>query len=411
MNQLLQKRMVTCIRLIAIAAFTVGLCGAPISTVFAADGWFTTWAGPAQDPGVSGSTFPPDTTIREAVWGNFFGDSVRIKFSNLYGTTPLAIGTASIGIKLNVNDQTISPATLRALTFGGKPSVSVPPGGVVLSDVVALKVPQVTDLEVSIYLPNGSGESVMYPGSKKTTYIGSGDQTLAYSMNFTSTSANGFFIAAVETHSTTGAGVVAAVGDSIVAGGGSTGQNTKWSDRLAVRLQSFSSPHKLSVLGLGIGGNRTLSGALSNPAALARFDSDVLGMAGLTHIIMADGINDLGSSATNPGGPPFPEDVENGLRQLVERAHARGVKVIGTTMGPAWGFRGYENIDSKRLAYNLWVRTVGVTILDGLIDFDAVLNDPSNPSHMLPQYLTDGIHPNNAGHQAMADAIDLNLFQ
>ena len=171
----------------------------------AADGWFTTWAGPAQDPGTSGSTFPPDTTIREAVWGNFFGDSVRVKFSNLYGTTPLVIGTASIGIKLNVNDQTIAPATLKALTFGGKPSVSVPPAGVVLSDVVALKVPQVTDLEVSIYLPNGSGESVMYPGSKKTTYIGSGDQTLAYSMNFTSTSANGFFLAAVETHSATGA--------------------------------------------------------------------------------------------------------------------------------------------------------------------------------------------------------------
>ena len=115
MNQLLQKRMVTGIRLIAIGAFTIGLCGTPISTVFAADGWFTTWAGPAQDPGTSGSTFPPDTTIREAVWGNFFGDSVRVKFSNLYGTTPLVIGTASIGIKFNVNDQTISPATLRAL--------------------------------------------------------------------------------------------------------------------------------------------------------------------------------------------------------------------------------------------------------------------------------------------------------
>jgi lysophospholipase L1-like esterase len=411
MKHLLQAYATTGARLVALGVIAVALCAAPISSVLAGDGWLTTWAGPAQDPGTTGSTFPPDTTIREAVWGDFFGDSVRVKLSNLYGTTALAIGSASIGIKFNVNDQTISPATLRALTFGGKPSVSVPPGGVVLSDEVALKVPQVTDLEVSIYLPNGSPESVMYPGSKKTTYIGSGDQTQAYSMDFTSTSANGFFLAAVETHSVTGAGVVAAVGDSIVAGGGSTGQNTKWSDRLAVRLQSFSAPHKLSVLGLGIGGNRMLSGALSNPAALARFDSDVLGMAGLTHIIMADGINDLGLSATNPSGPPFPEDVENGLRQLVERAHARGVKVIGTTMGPAWGFRGYENIDFKRLAYNQWIRTVGVTILDGLIDFDAVLNDPSNPSHMLPQYLTDGIHPNNAGHQAMADAIDLNLFQ
>jgi len=411
MQQLLQSHATPWVRLVALFAVTVALFGAPTATVVAADGWFTTWAGPAQDPGAAGSTFPPDTTIREPVWGNFFGDSVRVKFSNLYGTAPLAIGAASIGIKLNVNDQTISPGTLKALTFGGKASVSVPPGGVVLSDVVALKVPPTVDLEVSIYLPNGSGESVMYPGSKKTTYIGSGDQTLAYSMNVATTSASGFFLAAVEAHAATGAGVVAAVGDSIVAGGGSTGQNTKWSDRLALRLQSFSSPQKLSVLGLGIGGNRMLSGALSNPAALARFDSDVLGMAGLTHIILADGINDLGQSATNPSGPPFPEDVENGLRQLVERAHARGVKVIGTTMGPAWGFRGYENIDFKRLAYNEWMRTVGVTILDGLIDFDAVLNDPANPSHMLPQYLTDGIHPNNAGHQAMADAIDLNLFQ
>jgi lysophospholipase L1-like esterase len=407
--KLLQRHAIARMRNIALLAIAF-LC-APISVALAGDGWFTTWAGPAQDPGATSSTFPADTTIREAVWGNFAADSLRVKFSNLYGTAPLAIGAASIGIRYGTNDQVISPGTLRAVTFGGKTSVSVPPGGVVLSDIVALKAPPLTDFEISIYLPNGSGESVMYPGSKKITYIGSGDQTPAYNMSSTSTSANGYFLASVEAHSMTGGGVVAAVGDSIVAGGGSTGENTKWSDRLAVRLQGLSLPGKFSVLGLGIGGNRLLSGALGNPAALARFDTDVLGMAGLTHIIMADGINDLGLSASNPSAPPFPEDVETGLRQLVERAHARGVKVIGTTMGPAWGFRGYENIDSKRLAYNQWIRTVGVTILDGLIDFDAVLNDPNNPSHMLPQYLTDGIHPNNAGHQAMADSIDLNLFK
>jgi lysophospholipase L1-like esterase len=411
MRQQLQKRMSTSMRLVALGVLAIALCVVPLSAAFAGDGWFTTWAGPAQDPGATGSTFPANTTIRQAVWGDFFGDSLRVKFSNLYGTTALAIGSASIGIRFAANDQIVQPGALRALTFGGKSSVSVPPGGVVLSDVVALKVPALTDLEVSIYLPNGSGEAVRYPGSKKITYIGSGDQTQASSMDYTSTSTNGFFLAAVEAHSATGAGVVAALGDSIVAGGGSTGENTKWSDRLAARLQGFSAPRKLSVLGLGIGGNRMLSGALGNPAALARFDSDVLGMAGLTHIILADGINDLGSSASNPSGPPSAEDVEYGLRQLVDRAHARGVKVIGTTMGPAWGFLGYENIDFKRLAYNQWIRTVGVTILDGLIDFDAVLNDPANPSHMLPQYLTDGIHPNNAGHQAMADAISLSLFQ
>jgi lysophospholipase L1-like esterase len=295
------------------------------------------------------------------------------------------------------------------LTFGGKTTFDIPPHGMALSDPVSLAVPAMSDVVVSIYLPSGSGEAVSYPGATKTTYIGSGDQTQSNDFVQTSTSGNGFFLGSVEVHSTSGVGVVAAVGDSITQGVGSTGENNRWSDRLAVRIETAAT-QPLGVLGLGIAGNQLLAGALTNPAALARFDRDVLGMAGLTHIIMADGINDLGSTANNPSLPPNAEDVEYGLRQLVSRAHARGVKVIGTTMGPAWGFRGYENIDSKRLAYNQWIRTVGITILDGLIDFDAVLNDPSNPSHMLPLYLTDGIHPNNAGHQAMADAVNLNLF-
>jgi lysophospholipase L1-like esterase len=136
-------------------------------------------------------------------------------------------------------------------------------------------------------------------------------------------------------------------------------------------------------------------------------------MAGLTHIILYDGINDLGSTAltATPNAPPLAEDVEYGLQQLVERAHARGVKVIGTTMGPDFWFRGYENVESKRLAFNAWVRAEGVKLMDGLIDFDAVLRDPNNPSHMRPEFLTDGIHPNNAGAQAMADAINLLLFR
>jgi lysophospholipase L1-like esterase len=203
------------------------------------------------------------------------------------------------------------------------------------------------------------------------------------------------------------------VGDSITQGVGATVQNGRWSDRLAARLQSLSDPHHMGVLGLGIAGNRVLSGATTNPSALARFDRDVLGMAGLTHVILADGINDLGSTAltATPLGPPLATDVEYGLRQLVDRAHARGIKVIGTTMGPAWGFRGYENVEPKRLAFNDWMRTEGVKIVDGLVDFDAVLRDPANPSHMRPEFLTDGIHPNNAGHQAMADAVNLLLFR
>ena len=392
-------------RLFAFAVLFVAALGARA----ASDGWMTSWAGPAQDPGATASTFPADTTVRNIVFNAFAGNAMRVKFSNAFGTQPLVIGAASIGYAVDGASNRANMPT--AITFGGKPSVSVPQGGVVLSDDIPLKVPPEMDLAISIYLPSGSGESVMYPGAQHTTFIGSGDQTLASAMNVSSTSANGFFLSSLEVRPFNPAGVIAALGDSIVAGGGSTGEETKWTDRLTIRLQSTPTMNAMSVLGLGIGGNRLLSGATTNPSALARFDTDVLGMAGLTHVILADGINDLGASAANPSAPPFPQDVEYGLRQLVERAHARGVKVIGTTMGPAWGFRGYEAIDSKRLAYNAWMRTVGVTIVDGLIDFDAVLNDPSNPSHMLPQYLTDGIHPNNAGHQAMADAVDLSLFR
>ena len=372
--------------------------------------WFTAWAGPQQDPGATASTFVAGTTIREAVWATLGGNKVRVKLSNLYGAQPLVIGAASVALK--ATDSSVVPGSVRALTFGGQAGITVPIQGIVLSDAVDLEVPALTDVSISIYLPSGSGESAQYPGSKKITYIGAGggDQTQSVTFTSTTTSANGYFVSSVEVHNRRGTGVVACVGDSIVAGGGTDAENLKWSDRLAARINGAPYFLEKGVLGLGISGNRVLSGATSNPAALARFDRDVLGMAGLTHIIMADGINDLGSTATTPTLPPNPEDVEYGLRQLVARAHARGVKVIGTTMGPAWGFRGYENIDFKRLAYNAWMRTVGVKIVDGLVDFDKLLNDPNNPSHMLPQYLTDGIHPNDAGHQAMANYINLRLF-
>jgi len=374
--------------------------------------WFTAWAGPQEDPGATASTFVAGTTIREAVWATLGGNKVRVKFSNLYGSQPLVIGTASVALK--GTDSTVVPGSLRALTFGGQAGITVPITGIVVSDAVDLDVPALTDVSVSVYLPSGSGESAQYPGSKKITYIGAGggDQTQAVTFTSTTTSANGYFVSSVEVRNRRGTGVVACVGDSITAGGGTDAENLKWSDRLAARINSPPNHLEKGVLGLGINGNRLLSGATSNPAGLARFDRDVLGMAGLTHVIMADGINDLGANAlTNPALPPNAEDVEYGLRQIVARAHARGIKVIGTTMGPAWGFRGYENIDFKRLEYNAWMRTVGVKIVDGLVDFDKLLNDPNNPSHMLPQYLTDGIHPNDAGHQAMANLVNLKLLE
>jgi lysophospholipase L1-like esterase len=374
------------------------------------------------------TTLPASTvgvTLREPAWLTVGGDHVRVKFSNaMNSTAALSISSASIGIRSA--GSSVNPATLRPITFGGKISVDVPVQGTVLSDPVDLAVPALTDVSISVFLappPLPATLSTIaltqYPGSRKVTAVfAGGDATLSADMPAGSTTlGNGYFVSSVEVHAPAARGSVACVGDSITAGVGSDAENLKWSDRLAARLAALPESRQLGVLGLGIAGNRVLSGATGNPAALARFDRDVLGMAGLTHVILADGINDLGSTALTPLLPPNAEDVEAGVRQLVERAHARGIKVIATTMGPAADFRNYQFIEFKRLAYNQWLRTEGVKLVDGLVDFDAVLADPVLRDSigavvMKPALASgDGIHPNDAGHQAMADAIDLLLLK
>ncbi len=408
-----------------VRSLAVFLAVAPLAATAAADRaaadvrneWVTAWAGPQQS---TTATLPASTTgvtLREPVWLTIGGDGVRVKFSNaMNSTAALTISSASIGIKST--GSSVDPATLRPITFGGKSSVDVPVQGAVLSDPVDLAVPALTDVSISIFLASPPAALTQYPGSRKiTTVFAGGDATLSADLpSPTTTLTNGYLVSSVEVHNASARGVVACVGDSIVAGGGTDAENLKWSDRLAARLAALPAPRQLGVLGLGIGGNRVLSGATTNPAALARFDRDVLGMAGLTHVILADGINDLGSTALSPSSPPFADDVAEGIRQLVERAHARGIKVIATTMGPTTPFRNYQFIESKRLAYNQWLRTEGVKLVDGLVDFDAVLADPVlrdsvGAVMMKPAYFTDGIHPNDAGHQALADAIDLLLLK
>ena len=332
--------------LVALATGGAAHAAADVAAADVRSNWVTTWGAPVQAASATTAPLPLDTTVRQTVWVSVGGDAVRVKFTNAMSAAPVTLGGASIGLK--AAGSSVTASTLRRLTFGGKSSVDVPAQGTVLSDAVDLAVPSLTDVSISIFLPAGSGTITQYPGSRKVTYVLTGaDATMAADLTASATTATvGYFVSSVEVRAAKARGTVAAVGDSIVAGGGSTVENAKWSDRLAARLAALPAPLQMGVLGLGIGGNRLLSGATTNPAALARFDRDVLGMAGITHVIMADGINDLGSVAlTDPSLPPNPDDIEYGMRQIIERAHARGVKVIATTMGPAWGFRGYENIE------------------------------------------------------------------
>jgi lysophospholipase L1-like esterase len=219
-----------------------------------------------------------------------------------------------------------------------------------------------------------------------------------------------WFLARVEVMAPVNVGAVAAIGDSITDGAQSTDNtNNRWTDHLAKRLNSPSGTFKMGVLNLGIGGNRLL-GDGAGQSALARFDRDVLVQPGVTHVIVAEGINDIGRAA----GPPVSlDDLIGAHKQLIERAHARGLKVIGATLTPLEGVTGNfasyflpEN-EAKRNALNAWIRTSKA--YDAVIDLDMALRDPKRPTQLRPEWAsTDKLHPNDAGSEARATALDIN---
>ena len=228
-----------------------------------------------------------------------------------------------------------------------------------------------------------------------------------------------FLLSRVDVVAPDSTGAVVAFGDSITDGAQSTPDtNNRWPDHLARRLQAQGI--KMGVLNAGIGGNRVLSEAAVPPGidtravgaginALARFERHVLSQAGVTHVIVLEGINDIGNARQNP--TPTAEDLIAGHKQLIAQAHARGIRIYGATLTPFWGAAYYTEVgEAKRQAVNEWIRTGNA--YDGVIDFDKATRDPNNPKKLLEQYDScDYLHPSDAGYKAMGDAIDLSLFK
>ncbi|HEY2466855.1 MAG TPA: SGNH/GDSL hydrolase family protein [Terracidiphilus sp.] len=376
--------------------------------------WVGTWATSPFD-GDPWHEIPTlvDSTLREIVHTSIAGKALRVRFTNEFGNEPLRIDAATIGLSSGVSG--VDTVSLHDLTFGGSPSIVIPPGAEVLTDPVAMATPAFTNLAISLFLPLQQVSDVsVHSSAQQDNFIATGNHVREASFASPVVVGSWYFLKGVDVEPTSAhAAAVVAFGDSITDGALSTeNANHRWPDYLATRLQSNPATANLAVLDEGIGGNCILIHCVASNA-LARFDRDVLSQAGVKYVIVLEGINDIGR-LHEPNQPDYKltaEDLEQGLAQLVARAHEHGIKVIGATLTPYKG-AGYftDKGEQTRQAVNHWILTSGV--FDGAVDFDKVTGDPANPLVFATQFDSgDHLHPKDPGYAAMAGAIDLSLFK
>jgi lysophospholipase L1-like esterase len=409
------------------------------SEVHAEDHWVATWAASPQSPRFVLPRFRPPTpppssqsngnpppapifpappiinnqTVRMVVHTSLGGHRVRIQLSNAFGTTPLEIGGAHIA--LHDKDSGIIVASDRPLTFSGRSSFSIPPAAELLSDPVELDVPKLSDLVISVFIPKEASTPTVHLTGLHTTYISqAGDFTGAPSINDPKTVELWYWISAVDVDASSKSGVIVAFGDSITDGATSTvNTNRSWPSQLAERLATNKPTSDVAIVNEGISGNRLLNDG-AGISALARFDRDVLGQPGVKWLIVLEGINDIGLGNLPGAEPPDTVTVEDLIaahKQIIERAHMHGIKVIGATLTPYVGATyATEKGEAMREAVNDWIRTSHA--YDAVLDFDAAVQDPANPKQIRPEFnIRDHLHPNDEGYKAMAAAVDLSIFK
>ena len=419
----------TCTLALALAGLT--------AAAGAQEHWVATWAAspqsahivfprlpqpPAPAPGAAAQAaprivFPPppsfdNQTVRMIVRASVGGHSVRVQLSNTFGASVLRIGAAHIALR--DKDSTIVSGSDRPLTFSGQPSTTIPEGAEILSDPVNLDIAPLAYLVVSVYVPDHVDDPTDHLTGLHTTYIsGPGDFTAAGSIENPKTTQSWYFLSGVDVLAPAKTGVIVAFGDSITDGATSTPDTDRsWPSQLAVRLAANKSTADWSIVNEGISGNRLLNGGMG-VAALARYDRDVLDQPGVKWVIVMLGINDIGLGSLPGMGPEDTVTTQQliaGQKQLIDRAHIRGIRVIGATLTPYVGaMYASEQGEAKREALNDWIRTSGA--YDAVFDFDKVVGDPANPKQILASYnISDHLHPNDAGYKAMADSIDLSIF-
>jgi lysophospholipase L1-like esterase len=400
------------LRLTSLIVLTLTACCA--SAQQAAQVWTGSWAAaPLAAPASSSAINPEGITYRDIVHLSLGGNAIRLRISNEFGTSPLLLGSVHVAISSGSGTSATQPQTDHTATFGGVESVTIPAGTVIVSDPVAMPVAPFANLAVSLFVPAQTAPTLTYHSlASSSNYTDAGNTTSAPILETATKIGSWYLLKGVEVDAGNNAASVVVLGASISDGAHSTtDKNTRWPDDLAVRLHDNKATANIGVLNEGIGGNRLLHDN-TGPSALARFDRDVLAQPGAKYVILSIATNDIGRTffPQRPNEPVTAEQIIWGYKQIVARAHARGIKVIGTTLNPFAG-AGYYNEAGEQIrkAVNQFTRSGGV--FDGFIDFDLVTRDPTHVEALLPAYDSgDHLHPNDSGYKVMADAIDLTLF-
>jgi lysophospholipase L1-like esterase len=381
--------------------FALSACGAQTH-------WVGTWGCAPQltEP----SNLPPtpgltSNTLRQVVHVSIGGKRLRARFSNAYGTDSLTI--TSVHAALSTGGSSINPASDRALSFQGMPSVILLPGESLVSDPFDLDLPPSANLAVSICFGTTPTNVTGHPGSRTTSYLQAGNFVGAANLPKATTTPHWYVLTGIDVVAEGFNAAVVVVGDSITDGRGSTTDaNNRWPDVLANRLATNAATHGVAVLNEGIGGNKVLWGGLG-PCARSRFERDALEQSGVGWLILLEGVNDVGASTNQM----VAQDLIAAYLQFIDQAHERNLLVYGVPILP-FGGSAYASTEheSVRQKVNRWIRTSGK--FDAVIDLEVAVRDPARPANLLTEYDSgDHLHLNPSGYRRMAEAIDLDLFQ
>jgi len=384
--------------------------------------WVASWtAAPHAPLGTQGpfaAASYDNVTITQIIRLTEGGTRLRVRLSNRYGPAPLRIGAARVVQIDEANNEV--PGTARTLTFGGDPTAVIPRGAPFLSDAVEVDLPDLARLKVELYLPTETGPCTCHLTGVDELAVSPPGNFVGKPFEPVSTAQFRAFLAGVEVDSPDALGTIVAYGDSITDGVGATpGANNRWPDVLADRLQAAGL--EWAVANQAISGNRVLSPGMGE-AALARFDEDVLSLPGVKYIILFEGVNDIGQrfARRDPNQPGFPgldqpeitvEEMIAGYKQIVARAHAKGIKVIGSPIGPYKGAAYWsEEGEAARQAINDWILNSGT--FDAIVRLDTAFADPDDPAKMRDGYhMGDFLHGSPEGLRAVGESIDLALFK